>query len=99
MGAKRPLNGVRKCDGQTHKQTDRHTYGHFDLQKESAQRADSVKTTGKTFNSEKHMLAVIYEDLCQIMECFKQDYILVVRETMNNDDLLRRSLLASDGIN
>ena len=27
VGAKRPLNGVRKCDVQTHKQT----YGHFDL--------------------------------------------------------------------
>ena len=25
MGAKRPLNGVRKCDGQTKKQTNRHT--------------------------------------------------------------------------
>ena len=27
VGAKRPLKGVRKCDGQTDKQT----YGHFDL--------------------------------------------------------------------
>ena len=25
VGAKRPLNGVRKCDGQTDKQTHRHT--------------------------------------------------------------------------
>ena len=25
MGAKRPLNGVRKCDGQTDKQTNKHT--------------------------------------------------------------------------
>ena len=28
MGAKRPLNGVRKCDGHT----DRHTNEHFDLE-------------------------------------------------------------------
>ena len=26
MGAKRPLNGVRKCDGQTHTQTDIRTF-------------------------------------------------------------------------
>ena len=26
VGAKRPLNGVRKCYGQTDKQTHRHTY-------------------------------------------------------------------------
>ena len=29
--AKRPSNGVRKCDGQTDKQTHKQTYGHFDL--------------------------------------------------------------------
>ena len=27
----RQLNGVRKCDGQTNRQTDTHAYGHFDL--------------------------------------------------------------------
>ena len=37
MGAKIPLNGVRKCDGQTDRQTDTHTYGHF------AQRVDALK--------------------------------------------------------
>ena len=31
VGAKRLLNGVRKCDRQTHTQTNRQTYGHFDL--------------------------------------------------------------------
>ena len=31
LGAKKPLNGVRKCDGQTDKQTNKQTYGHFDL--------------------------------------------------------------------
>ena len=39
VGAKRPLNSVRKCDGQIYK----HTYWHFNLYKESAQRADSLK--------------------------------------------------------
>ena len=29
--AKRPLNGVKKCDGQTDKQTDKQSYGYFNL--------------------------------------------------------------------
>ena len=33
VGAKRPLNEVRKCDWQTHKQKHTQTYGHFDLYK------------------------------------------------------------------
>ena len=43
VGAKRPLKGVRKRDGQTDKQTNKQTYGHFDLEKASAQRADDLQ--------------------------------------------------------
>ena len=60
------------------------------------------KTTGKTFHSEKKrktLLAVFYEDSCLIMDCFKKDYILIVRESMTDDDLPRRSLLALEEIN
>ena len=38
MGEKRPVNGVRKCDGQTDKHTNKQTYRNFELKKESAQR-------------------------------------------------------------
>ena len=31
LGAKRPLNGVRKCDRQTHKQTHKHTNKHMNI--------------------------------------------------------------------
>ena len=41
--AKRPLNRVRKCEGQTDQQTNKQTYGRFDFWKESAQRVDSLK--------------------------------------------------------
>ena len=43
---KKTENLVRKCDGQTN----RHAYGHFDLKKESVQRAYSLKIphTGDT---------------------------------------------------
>ena len=43
VGAKRPLNGTSKVNRQTHTQTNRHTDGHFDLQKAPAQRADALK--------------------------------------------------------
>ena len=39
VGAKRRLNGTSKVNTQT----DKHTDGHFDLQKASAQRADALK--------------------------------------------------------
>ena len=42
VGAKRQVNRVRKCDRQTEK-TNKQTYGYFDLYKESAQGADSLK--------------------------------------------------------
>ena len=45
MGAKRPLNGTSKVNRQTNTQTDKHIYGHFDLYKASAQRADALKIT------------------------------------------------------
>jgi hypothetical protein len=41
--AKRPLNSTSKVNTQTDKQTNRQTYGHFDLKKESAQRAVALK--------------------------------------------------------
>ena len=40
VGAKRRLNGTSKVNRQTHKST----YGHFDLQKASVQRANALKT-------------------------------------------------------
>ena len=36
VGAKRPVNGVKKCVGQTDRQTDTPTHGHPDLWKASA---------------------------------------------------------------
>ena len=43
VGAKRPLNGTSKVNRQTHRRTNTHTDGHFDLYKASTQRADALK--------------------------------------------------------
>ena len=54
VGAKRPLNGTSKVNRQTHK----HTYGHFELQKASAQRADALKNLAILFKEK-----LVREDL------------------------------------
>ena len=62
MGAKILLNGTSKVNRQTHKQTDTQTYGHFDLYKASAQRADALKRQSKnstTTNLDNSRVAIM----------------------------------------
>ena len=55
MGEKIPLNGVRKCDGQTRTQTDRHTRT-FRLIESIGLGADALKIIGSFVNEELLLL-------------------------------------------